>query len=815
MADLQMAVVLTGEQAAKAGIAAITSETKSLIEATTGVSGAFKSATESASAFTAGVRTMAEAENALHVAAQNQITDLKAQKMALQDVGYQQAQKQIAALKAELNPEPVRTFSQTWQELASKYYLVSQAAQTASRTIMSLVDASSKYELILARMTAAEGSKALGDRDFKMVQEMAKKPGLGFEEAASTMATLRGMKITAGEAKQLIEGIAQANASAGGTAEQFGRVMYQIRQSIGYGKLMQEDLRPILEAVPTLGALIQEHFGSNQGEVLNKTLKESGKSVREFWLEVANMGAGMPSTGETIANNMDNIRDSWVRLKASLIDTGAVKAATAALGSLLDRLAIAMEKTTAEKSLRERAQLALGYGDNLTYYKNTGERNPQIEAKMKELAEIDRVNGLMVAAEKATGDARDRAAADAKKKREDAETEAAKAAKSEAKRMATHMRESAKNVEFAGLNEVTMRGGMEWATDDPEGRKSPWYERITGGEPDPEHAKNRLRADAKAEEREKNHREIIAEENRYSLDLLAVQRQSADAAAKEEESQYSYLFSLQSKVMQKRLAAESAFDAKESALRKKQAKDHAQDELASRKDPLLVQANLQHQIDKIDTDMSLRKIKRDQEVMEAKKKHWHEYADVVQSLSQKELSSALKGDLTKKQALEDLKNAAIDMISERTTKAIEGMLEEAIFGKATAATTAAVTATSMAAISAAAAPAAAGVSLATFGANSGPATAGIGSAYALTSSLSAFAAGMPHERGGAVFGRYRGNREEPLEAFVPSRVVPIQNSTTNNTSHTTNHYHFHGISESQIKRLERNASVNGSGSSRR
>lgn len=250
--------------------------------------------------------------------------------------------------------------SMTWANIASKYYLVAQAASFAAGVTGSLVEAASKYEMIRARLNAAERSESLGGKDFETIQELAKKPGLGFEQAASTFATLRGMKVTATEATKLINGIAAANASAAGTAEQFGGVMYQIQQSVSLGRLMAEDLRPIMQQIPTLGAAIQESFGASQAEQLNERLKTSGMNVRDFWLKVAELGQNLPATGETISNNLDNMGDAWVRLRAALTDTEAIKTATGALASFIETAAKSIEFHSQEVELRKKAEKSLG-----------------------------------------------------------------------------------------------------------------------------------------------------------------------------------------------------------------------------------------------------------------------------------------------------------------------------------------------------------------------------------------------------------------------------------------------------------------------
>lgn len=274
------------------------------------------------------------------------VAQLSRQRDAMRSPEWKAFADQQSALKREIASMTGETTSlgMSWQGIAAKFYLASSAIQPLVAGMGSLVEAAKQYDSIHSRLNAAEGSSILGGQDFKEIQEMAKRPGLGFEQAASAMATLRGMKVTAAEAKQLILGVAQANASAAGTAEQFGAVMYQIQQSVSLGRLMSEDLKPIMQQIPTLGAAIQEHFGASQAEELNKRLKESGKSVRDFWMEVANLGQQLPATGETIANNIDNMGDAWVRFRAALADNDVIKGASRAMTGLLEKISEFLEK---------------------------------------------------------------------------------------------------------------------------------------------------------------------------------------------------------------------------------------------------------------------------------------------------------------------------------------------------------------------------------------------------------------------------------------------------------------------------------------
>lgn len=708
---------------------------------------------------TGGVSSMSRAWqnelNAMTGSLQDNILKLKAQKEILTDPVYRQSAKQAAELRQEIKkltdeiqPGKVQSFSESWASLASKYYLVSQAAGYASRAIGSVVDAASKYELLHARLNAVEGSAALGNRDFADVQQLAKKPGLGFEEAASTFATLRGMKVTAAEAKTLINGIAQANASAAGTAEQFGRVMYQIQQSVSLGRLMAEDLRPIQQAIPTLGAAMQQHFGSNQAEQLNKILEESGKSVREFWLEVAELGSKLPSTGETIANNIDNMGDAWVRFRAALANSDAIKGATRAMTGLLEKVAEFLEKDQAvERSYIVRTKVitqtqqaeqakyggappaypaGLLHGDStLTagimaqslVYKASADSLAALNAKPAASIwqEVANKTKAQIDAEAATREAKDKADQDAAKKRQKssaAADAARKAVEDEQKRLDAHRRASMANVEFTGPNEVTMRGE---------------------GGPDAEHIRNVQGAERSREAREKK-------------DLEDAQKMRANAQ-------------------------------------------------------------------KIRMDWESALIEKKRQAHDEEMKLIRERFDVGQKLASDQVYKMLQGEFTLRGAYEATKDVLFRAFADTTTKWIEEQLLKLVFAKTAQAEETAASVAQASIVGAAWAGPSMAVSIATMG--GAPAT---GSAAWFTSMTAAQGYSMmPHARGGAVFGPYMGSREERLEPFVPSRVVPAYNSQTTNHN-TTNAQqvtiHVHGGDERTILRTLRKAGINGAGVSR-
>lgn len=444
-------------------------------------------------------------EEKLSNALASQIIKLKAQKEFLSDPVYRKSAEQAAQLRHEVDKlnESINSSTKatekhgiTWSEVVSKYYLASQAFGVVKNGLMSLVDAAKQYDSVRARLNAVEGSEVLGGRDFETAQKLAKAPGLGFEQVATMMATLRGMKMTAAETEALIQGIGRANASAAGTADTFGRVMTQISQSISIGKLNVQDLKPIIQAIPTLGAVLEEHYGAITSEALNRKLQESGKSVREFWVEVANLGAQLPAAGDTIANNLDNMSAAWVRLRASITNTSLVKSATSALAGIIDAIAAANDRQTKMEEDRARARKELGDPTSfLEVGKSTSVGGPgstnEAVARMQETQMLRESLAERLAARK-EADARE--LSDKQKKSEESAQIAKKAAKSERERIAAHNRASEANIERGSDGSVTMRDAMSWNAD---------RTGITGDDEDA--AKGYERREAGREKAEKKH----------------------------------------------------------------------------------------------------------------------------------------------------------------------------------------------------------------------------------------------------------------------------------------------------------------------
>lgn len=707
---------------------------------------------------------------------QDQIIKLKAQKELLSDPVYRKSAEQAAMLKREVDKlndgiqagtKATEKHGITWSEVVSKYYLASQAFGVVKNGLLSLVDAAKQYDSIRSRLNAAEGSAALGGQDFRDAQEMAKRPGLGFEQVATTMATLRGMKVTAGEAKQLILGIGQANASAAGSAEQFGRVMYQIQQSVSLGRLMAEDLRPIVQQIPTLGAAINNAFGTTSAEALNKRLKESGQSVRDFWLEVAGLGKNLPAASDTIQNNLDNMGDGWVRLKAAMTNNDAIKGATAAMANLLVKIAEfleadkeversyivrtkVIEKTQKEEASKYGGQSPVALPAGLlhvdTAITNSIIRQGQAIKKAQEdslqgvksqtslwgdaLADYNKgVNALAKSKDEQDKKDRDRLKSPG----------ADKATESLKKQLARHDKASAPNVIFSDANEVTMRDGMSWSGDG----------HIAGGNED-EQAKG---IERREEGRRKAEQKKLADEKKLHEEVIKISKDRIEENQK-------------------------------------------------------LEANAQ----KIRMDWESALIKKKRQAHEEEMKLIRERFDVGQKLASDQVYKMLQGEFTIRGAVNATKDVMFRAFADTTTKWIEEQLIKMVFSKGAQAEETASAVAQASVVGAAWAAPSMATSIATFGGSTATGSAAWFTAMTAAQGYSV----MPHERGGMMFGPGLKQREEEFTPLVPGRVSPIHNSTTNHN--TTNAQsitiHIHGGDEKTTLRTLRKAGINGAGVSR-
>ena len=202
----------------------------------------------------------------------------------------------------------------------------------------SSVQASVRVEGFRRSLTALYGDAQIAEGELDRLRETAQLPGITFEGAVQGAIRLKTVGREGADAEAIIREFSNANALAGGTTAEFGRAMVGLTQILSRGKLSQEELNQVLEAVPLIGNSIREAFGSIDAETIRDTLDAAGQDVNDFVdILVNQLSMGARASADSTANAFSNLGNATFELSAAIGDSlaPAVRDATTFLTGLL------------------------------------------------------------------------------------------------------------------------------------------------------------------------------------------------------------------------------------------------------------------------------------------------------------------------------------------------------------------------------------------------------------------------------------------------------------------------------------------------
>ncbi|ALW86336.1 hypothetical protein AUC43_15335 [Hymenobacter sedentarius] len=165
--------------------------------------------------------------------------------------------------------------------------------------------------------------KGAGDvgLELKKLQEVAKLPGLGIKEAEQGSIRLQAVGFSAEEARKALMAFGNAIATTGGGKNELDRVTVQLAQLSAKGKLLAQDLRPIIEAAPAAASALQRLYGTVDSEAISASLQKQGKSAQDFITDLTGELAKLPKVTGGIKNALENLSDSGTIALAKLGDS--------------------------------------------------------------------------------------------------------------------------------------------------------------------------------------------------------------------------------------------------------------------------------------------------------------------------------------------------------------------------------------------------------------------------------------------------------------------------------------------------------------
>lgn len=169
-----------------------------------------------------------------------------------------------------------------------------------------------------ATMAGAGYSIQQAREELQKLREVAKAPGIDFEQAVKGSLRLQAVGLSADQAREVIAQFANGVAAAGGTAENLNSVTTQISQIIGKGKILNEDLKILKENMPSVSRALVSAFGTADAEGLRDLNISAEQLVLRLTEELSKAPRVVGGISNSIVNAQVAIKEAASRIGDSL-----------------------------------------------------------------------------------------------------------------------------------------------------------------------------------------------------------------------------------------------------------------------------------------------------------------------------------------------------------------------------------------------------------------------------------------------------------------------------------------------------------------
>lgn len=190
-----------------------------------------------------------------------------------------------------------------------------------------------QYDALAKSLAVIEGNATDAANAMKVLRDIAKMPGIDFQEAVQGFSGLRLQGVSAAESARIIQATGNANALAGGGAEEFGRIMKAIREIMMRPNLTGEELNQLAEAGIPAHKIIKDAFGTVDGG----ELKRMGVDSKEVMAALIAGLEAMPKAANSAKNALENFRAS-LSMGMVAVGSGLEKGFTKILTEIGDAL---------------------------------------------------------------------------------------------------------------------------------------------------------------------------------------------------------------------------------------------------------------------------------------------------------------------------------------------------------------------------------------------------------------------------------------------------------------------------------------------
>lgn len=222
--------------------------------------------------------------------------------------------------------------------LIGAFYLL----RTAVQGVASSVQKFGEFERLKAGLAAVTTEVGSITPQLERLREVAKLPGLGFEEAIQGSVNLQAAGLSAQTAERALKGFGNALATVGKGREDLKGVITALTQITAKGKVSAEEILQLQERLPQIRVAMQDAFGTASTEELAKL----GIGAEEFVNGIIAEFEKLPPVTGGILNAVENLQDEFNQLSANIGSVFA-PALTPAIESLSLMIGLANEQGAA------------------------------------------------------------------------------------------------------------------------------------------------------------------------------------------------------------------------------------------------------------------------------------------------------------------------------------------------------------------------------------------------------------------------------------------------------------------------------------
>src|SRR3982751_5224724 len=168
------------------------------------------------------------------------------------------------------------------------------------------VSAAGQMDSLIRGLTAVSTSGGDVEKQLTRLREVAKLPGLGFEEAVRGSINLQAAGFSAVEAENALRGFGNALATVGKGKADLNGVILALGQISSKGQVFAQEINQLAERVPQIRKIMEAAFGTADTKVLQK----AGIGATEFVNKVTAELLKLPQVTSGIQNVFENFSDN-------------------------------------------------------------------------------------------------------------------------------------------------------------------------------------------------------------------------------------------------------------------------------------------------------------------------------------------------------------------------------------------------------------------------------------------------------------------------------------------------------------------------